>query len=320
MNRSPRPAIPPLPWRSLLLATALLFPPLTSAPSAFAATTASKKNDPVAKLSADEIQARLAMFYSTFVNTVSTVAERQSQGDADTDRLRRLTVTKINALRACRATVFQFNPQSAVLDTWALCLQFRLYLESGGGKLECGPDASAWHTAATRLQREIAAVAADILPADQVPLIEARLEAYYHDRPAGSARAIAAPHTKEIQGGIPDLGWLFNLPLAPFRAIADVDTTVQAVSSLSRTVENLTLTTASLPLEISWQSELLLLQTRRDTAALIQTGLEQADRQARALIDHFCLRCLQIIGALLVAGVTLLIISRGLRPRRLPSK
>jgi hypothetical protein len=63
-----------------------------------------------------------------------------------------------------------------------------------------------------------------------------------------------------------------------------------------------------------------LLQTRRDTAALIQTGLEQADHQARALIDHFCLRCLQIIGALLVAGVTLLIISRGLRPRRLPSK
>jgi hypothetical protein len=153
-----------------------------------------------------------------------------------------------------------------------------------------------------------------------VPLIEARLEAYDHDRPAGSARAIAAPHPKEIEGVIPALGWLFNLPLAPFRAIAGVDTTVQAVSSLSRTVENLNLTTASLPLEISWQSELLLLQTRRDTAALIQTGLEQADHQARALIDHFCLRCLQIIGALLVAGVTLLIISRGLRPRRLPSK
>jgi hypothetical protein len=291
---------------------------LTGGPGELRAAPSANPKSTVAKMSAEEIETRLAIFYATFVNTVSAVVERQGTSDADLDRLRRLTLSKIRAVRACRSTVFQTNPRNALIDTWALCLQFKVRLEGESGERIYGVDAPALREAARRLQAEIEAVAADVLAEEDVLTVRARFEAFYRELPSADARATAPPTSTEIQSALPDLGWLFKLPLAPFRALAGVDNTAQALVDLGHTTEKLTQIAANLPLEVSWETEMLLLQVRRDSAVLLADALAQADRRTQLLIDHLFWRGLQLIGAALAAALVYRLLVHRLPTRHSP--
>src|SRR6185295_10463843 len=73
-------------------------------------------------------------------------------------------------------------------------------------------------------------------------------------------------------------------------AMEGVDQTADAIAQFAKVADGFSRTIGSMPLEISWELELLLLQLRRDAAALLtdvdqkQGGLQTTLKDARATL------------------------------------
>ena len=89
-----------------------------------------KSSDAGTKLTQVQLRERLAQFYTSYVNAIAGSIERAGQKQEDVETLRRLTLVKIRLVRTCRSAVFQENVMVAFLDTWVLCVQGRVFLES----------------------------------------------------------------------------------------------------------------------------------------------------------------------------------------------
>ncbi len=282
---------------TILLAAATLAPPLA------AARPHNSKADAEPVIDAQALQPRLAQFYAHFVTLVSASTDREQVATANLTQLRRLTLAKLSAMRACRTTLFQDNPRDALIDTWGLCISFRLLLESPAGQDRFGPEAPTMLAGLKLLLAEIETIAAEFLTPAQIAETAQAMETYFSRHEAVTAMSLDPPAAGELASGA-GLGWLFRLPLAPFRAMEGVDSTAEALGSLSATADNFMQMAASMPLEISWQSELLMLQVREDSNYVLQQTLDEVDDRARVLIDLVFLRSLQLLGAIL--GATLL--------------
>lgn len=292
----------------VLLATAAVVPPLA------AARPHNSKDDAEPVIDAQALQPRLAQFYTNFVNVVSASTDREQVDPADLSQLRRLTLAKLSAMRACRTTLFQDNPRDALVDTWGLCIRFRLLLESPGGQERFGHETPTMLQGVKTLLTEIETIAAEFLTAEQIANTAQAMEDYFTQHEVPVAKSLEPPAAGELQAGA-GIGWLFRLPLAPFRALEGVDTTAQALGSMSATADNFMQMAASMPLEVSWQSELLMLQAREDANFVLQQTLDDVDARARVLIDLVFLRSLQLLGAILGAALLYqLLVTRLRRP------
>ncbi len=257
-----------------------------------------------ALIHAQELEPRMAQFYANFVNMVSSATDRERAEDADVAQLRRLALAKLGAMRSCRATVFQNDPRNALVDTWGLCIRLRLLLEGDDGRERFGPETEAMLQGVLRSLEEIEGIAAEFLTAEQIASATQALEEYFTTHAAPEAAVIKPPSANELQAGA-GLGWLFRLPLAPFRAMEGGDNTAEALGSMNITANNLTQIAASLPMEISWQSELLLLQAREDSGAMLQELVDALDVRLRGLINLIFWRTLMVVGAILLAVLVL---------------
>jgi hypothetical protein len=262
-----------------------------------------RSSDAGTKLTQVQLRERLAQFYTSYVNAIAGSIERAGQKQEDVDTLRRLTLVKIRLVRTCRSAVFQENVMVAFLDTWVLCVQGRVFLESDRGE-ELGVIAAPLRDAAIRLEAEIEVIGRSFLPPDRFAELRAALESFARQNPFSTERAVAAP-SEDIQRNLPGVTWVVNLPLAPFRAMEGVDQTADAVSQFAKVADGFSRTIGSMPLEISWELELLLLQLRRDAAALItdvdskQGGLQTTLKDARTALaeaDAIAARAEHIIG------------------------
>ena len=247
-----------------------------------------KSSDAGSKLTQVQLRERLAQFYTSFVNVIESSIERAGRKQDDVETLRQLTLVKIRLVRTCRTAVFQENVMVAFLDTWVLCVHARVFLESDRAK-ELVEIAAPLREASIRLEAEIEVIGRSFLPADRFAELRATLETFARENPFSTERALVAP-TDEIHRNLPGVSWVVNLPLAPFRAMEGVDQTADAVTQFAKVADGFSRTIGSMPLEISWELELLLLQLRRDAAALLndvdqkQGGLQTTLKDARATL------------------------------------
>lgn len=216
------------------------------------------------------------------------------------EKRERLTLIKIRAARACRNAAFQSSPLAGYVDTLALCVQMRVLVKSPDAANILGGDLSEFVTLTDNLEREILALGNQFIEPAAMDALHANLEAFAKEHPIGTSRPITPP-SANFTASLPGLGWLLDLPLAPFHALQGVDQTAQAVTDFNGVADGFSRTLAYLPLELAWETQLLVLQTRRETEAA-----------SRALIDHAALRAAQ----LLAGAFALAFLWRLLSPRR----
>lgn len=255
------------------------------------------------KFSAPELRERLGQFYTFFVNAIEGATARAEAGEKDVEKRERLTLIKIRAARACRNAAFQNSPLAGYIDTLALCVQLRAMANSPAATDVLGADTAEFVALTETLDREITALGNEFLQPEAMDSLHARLEAFAKEHPVGHASAIDPP-SANFHTSLPGLGWMLDLPLAPFRALQGVDQTAQAVTDFNGVADGFSRTLAYLPLELAWESQLLVLQARRESEAA-----------TKALIDHATLRAAQLLGAAFLLALLWRIIVR-----RLPSR
>lgn len=254
--------------------------------------------------SAPELREHLGQFYTFFVNALEGAVARAELGETDVEKRERLTLIKIRAARACRAAAFQNSPLSGYIDTLSLCLQLRALARSPEAAASLGADTAEFVAFTETLDREITAIGNQFLDPETMDALHARLDTYAKDHPLGHERAVAPP-SANFHASLPGLGWVINLPLAPFRALQGVDQTAQAVSDFNGVADGFSRTIAYLPLELAWESQLLVLQARRESEAA-----------ARGLIDHAALRAGQLLAGCFAFALFWGLVVRRLAPRK----
>ncbi len=232
------------------------------------------KNPAASKLSQEELREKLGAFYVEFVNVVESATSDAAAKTQDLDLRRRLVSARIRAVRACRQTALQRQPMAAFVDTWSLCIQLEMYLNSAEGQTDFGEAQPRVVKAATDLRRDIENLGTLFLKPNELAKIEEMLSSFAREHPFTAASDVMLP-SRDATVGMPQFGWLLNLPLTPFRALQGVDQTAAAVHELTIVASGFATTARDTPRELSWQMELLLIQLRREMEGM----LAEADRK-----------------------------------------
>ena len=260
-------------------------------------------------MSAPELRERLDYFYSIVLSTLESATLRAGQVTDDLERLRALTSAKIRAMRIYRAILFQTEPRDGFADAWTVTVQARVFFESDEAKAEFGPATPILEEAFHRLERQIETIASSFLPLTRITEVSEALETYAREQPIRSVRSFSPPDTRNRPSTGP-VAWILRLPLAPFRAMTGVDRTAHAVHELTLTADAFSQMISSLPVEISWEGELLLLQSRREIAALVEQNLARVDTLGRGLVDHLAWRLTQVLALWFVLALVLRAVAR----------
>lgn len=284
-------------------------------------------NDAASKeaVSALELSGQLSAFYKNFTGVIEVTLGRASEGVRDSARLRTLTLAKLRLARACRAAAFQLDPRNALVDTWSLCVQLRLYAAGDAPVRDLGlepPALALLRDASLRLERDIVLVASQYFPPGQLSAASATVEQFCKAHPLSSAHAITPPPPLKAaakDGGL-GIGWLLSLPLAPFHAMEGVDHTAQAVADFARVVDSVDRTVSDLPMETAWETEILLLDLKRDLSILLDEKTAQLNgalaATLREAIDRLALRAVEIAAAIFILSLLYHVITRRLFRRK----
>lgn len=308
-------------FATALLTCALCFH--ASAPGLFARDSADFASKEV--ISALELSEQLSTFYANFTGIIEVTLGRSSEGVRDTARLRTLTLAKLRLARACRAAVFQLDPRNALVDTWSLCVQLRIYAAGDAPVRDLGMDANSaalLRDASLRIERDIILVANQFFSPGRIAEVGGTIEQFARAHPLTSVHAVTPPPslTSSAKTSNLDIGRLLSLPLAPFHAMEGVDHTAQAVAEFARVVDSVDRTVANLPLETAWETELLLLDLKRDVSILLDEKTVMLNRALEstlsAAIDRLALRIAQVAGVIFVLFIFYHFITRRAFPKR----
>jgi hypothetical protein len=248
------------------------------------------KSPYASKLSEAELRDKLAAFYVDFINSVELATSTAALKTDDLALRERLIQGRLRVARSCRQAVFQRNPMAAFVDTWSLCIQLEYHLDSPIGKEIFGVTGEPLEDATRRLREDIEDLGKLFLKPKELADVKQKLEAYAQAHPLTQQSDVTMPSSDQASG-IPEFGWLINLPLSPFRAFEGVDQTAAAVREVAYVGAGFSRTADDLPHQFAWQSELLLLQSRREMEGLLndldqqQTNIQATVQQVRLAIN-----------------------------------
>lgn len=237
----------------------------------------------------DDLRQALAEFASRFASVISGAVELATERTQDRAVRRRALLLRINAIPLVEEVAFQDDPQQAYVSTLTLVVMLRQHLADDAWRDMFGDQQHLVVDGVDQLERELLAIGARFLTAEEIERVRTEVEAFARARPIqpgfglqGLAAAVAAVPTTST------FGWIIHLPMSPFRALEGVSSGAAAIREFNQTALELTRLVGILPQQVRWQLELLMYDIEdRDTVvrtlAALQ-GLERsADRASRAV-------------------------------------
>lgn len=264
-------------------------------------TTVLSKETEDRKIESIEIlQARLLSFFVYFVNDldkIGTDAQITAEGTRSDEKIIR---AKIRFMRAMRGCVFQEIPQMAFVDAWSLLVRAQHFIRTEEASVAWGELTPSLDTFIESKIYDIEEIADAFLTDEEKQKLKSQINDWTERHPIEELNWDTG---SEGEMQIPGVSWLLSIPMAPFKAMKGMDTTAQVALQLRNTIELLSRAMFSLPLEASWESELIILK---------------AEESSHRLVDHVAKRTLQIvIGiALCIAVLRILWLFTGRRASR----
>lgn len=205
-----------------------------------------------------ELRAELFDFSHGFAVIVTEAADRIALQTAEPKQRRLSLLWKIRMPAAVQLAASDPNPRTGYVESLTVAVAQRQYFEDGAGSSLFGSQQAVALEAAKEIEQNALRLGASFLPPAKLEDLRGDVEQLAKSHP------LRGEFLREgMQAGLAkaETGGLFNdivgLPMAPFRAIAGVESGAQAIQEFNVTAAQFTEIVDQLPQQLRWQMELL---------------------------------------------------------------
>ena len=237
--------------------------------------------------SEQDLRGDLAGLAAAYATVVPAAADEIARQTSDRAIQRRALQWKIDIVATAQRVAFQPDVDRAFLGMVILSVGQRVYFTTGGAADRLGALQPIAVQAAERLESESFVIAQKLLTPKEVARLRTEAEELIAESPGGVVTPQSLVNALAKARTSPDLAWVMNVPMVPFRALSGVSDTAQAINKFSEIGRYFADTVAVLPEEMRWQLELVLhdlddQETIRELLSRWGTMAESAEQFAAA--------------------------------------
>lgn len=200
----------------------------------------------------------LAGLAAEYAVIVPAAADEIAQQTNDRAILRQALGWKIDVVGTSQRVAFLPDVDKAFLGMVILSVGQRVHFTTGASADVFGSLQPIAVQAAERLESEVFTIAQKLLKPKEVTRLRTEAEELIAESPGGVLTPQSMVNALSRARTSPDLVWVMNVPMAPFRALSGVSDTAQAINRFSETGRYFADTVALLPQVTRWQLELVL--------------------------------------------------------------
>lgn len=243
------------------------------------------------RISKDELAREVSALATRFILGVVGTADHIAEvAPADAQR-RNTLLWKLRIVPLAQAAADNTHIRGTYVALLTLASSQRQYLETGAGRTLFGEQQPLAVATAKRLEQDVVAVGASFLDAEALARVRAQVQEVIDQHPIRGVfdvQAAVAGLSEAREGNT--FGWIFAIPMAPFRALEGVDTGAQAIQEFNRTARNFSDVVARLPEMVRWETELFLMNSEATGTVSRFLGafelLSQSANQLSAAAEH----------------------------------
>lgn len=231
-------------------------------------------------LTLDELGSELAAYAARFGSTVHDASTAISEQSELRSMRRVALVWRLQMPPLIEQVAFEPSPRLGFVACVMLAKAQHRYLTEGDGRALFGEHQSIAVDAAQVLVDDVFSIGERFLTKSQLAEVDARTTAFAAEYPIrGREFSVQAiPRTVVRQELAESFGWLFALPLAPFRALQGVDTGAAAIRDFNRTAAEFAQIAKQMPERLRGQLELFAYDLEdRET---VERSVDALDRAA----------------------------------------
>jgi hypothetical protein len=207
-----------------------------------------------------DVRRELGSWAGTFAALVTSASDRIRNESKQRDVRRNTLLWQLRIIPLARQAAYLPDVQQAYVASLALANAQLDYLTKGEGRTRFGAQQPIAVEAAEGLEADLVDLGRSFLDERQLTRLQGQVDELVTRNPIrGSFAAdsfVSGLSESTTEGGM--LSWVVDLPMVPFRALAGVSDTAQAVSDFNDTARAFTETVNELPHQTRWELELLL--------------------------------------------------------------
>jgi len=231
----------------------------------------------------EELRSNLIEFSSSFTVQVTEAADRISVQTTQ-PRVRRLSLLwKIRMPPLAQLAASDANPRTGYVEMLTVAVAQRQYFEApDAGANLFGPQQSIAVEAAHAIEKGALALGASFLPPDKLDELHDDIGELARQHPIRGEflrESIATGLSKAETSGVFDD--IISIPMAPFKAIAGVESGAQAIHQFNATAAQFTEIVDQLPQRLRWQMELLSYDLQ-EQGGVLEQSLKSFDMMAQS--------------------------------------
>ena len=216
---------------------------------------------PAGQLTQAELREELDTFGEFFRGSVTRAADELDTRLPSRKARKMSLVMRTRLTQAFHAVSERDDPATAFVETWALCVRLREYLESGDGRSLYVPEQQIVVDAAKSLEAEIERIGRLFLKEDALVNTRNDVRKFALSKPVTGLFSNLKVYATEPEKGRPSrFAGVLNVPMAPFRAMEGVPETATAIHRLKDSGDRFSDIVEELPESARWQLSLLMFE------------------------------------------------------------
>ena len=220
----------------------------------------------------DELRAALLDFSSGFTVLVTEAADRISVETREPTKRRLTLLWKIRMPPLAQEAASDQNPRTGYVEALTIAVAQRQYFQDGAGASLFGAQQPIALNAAQEIEQSALALGESFLPPEKLAELHTEVEELAKQHPIRGEflrESIQVGLSNAETGGAFDD--IIGIPMAPFRAIAGVESGAQAIHEFNATAAQFTEIVDQLPQRMRWQLELLSYDLQEQGGVLEQS-------------------------------------------------
>jgi hypothetical protein len=235
-------------------------------------------------ISKEELRDQLNGFADSFKLSINAlVDEIVKKTESKPVQMQSLNM-RTRVLDGLNAMLQQDDSVAAFLDTWALCVRFRLFLEEGNGSFLYGENQAFVIETAKSIEGRIEEIGKLFLAEDLYRMTRENLNEFARSNPINSTLSNLMLYATKVKknGQSPFLS-ILSIPMEPFRAFGGVDRTATAIGRFADSANRFSDILAELPESSRWQLLMFLYELEETEMAksLVSSTAKLSDSSER---------------------------------------
>jgi hypothetical protein len=230
----------------------------------------------------EELRSDLLDFSSRFAVLVTEAADRISTATGDTRQRRLSLLWKVRIPPLAREAASNRNPRTGYVEALTIAVAHRQYFQDGAGASLFGAQQPIALATAEEIEQSALKLGQSFLPAAKLAELHAEVEELAKQHPIRGEflrESIQVGLSNAETGGAFDD--IIGIPMAPFRAIAGVESGAQAIHEFNATAAQFTEIVGQLPQRMRWQMELLSYDLQ-EQGGVLEQSLKSFDTVAQS--------------------------------------